>query len=1074
MNTSKNNTAIPVAERYQYEIDLSANTAAAQVVRLTGEQKSVLELGPGPGTILRYLARHQQCTVSAVELDQACADALRDVCQTVVQGNLNQSDWLQAFAGQRFDVIIAADVLEHLQNPWQCLRDMRSLLTADGYAVISIPNVGHNSVLASLMTGRFPYQSRGLLDQTHLRFFTRHDFEQVLFECGLLPSHWFAIQKPAAEAELGHHWTTLNPVQQQMLNANPYGNDYQYVVRAYASNEAGHIAKTQALMDDTHAINVRQQQENERLSGLLENRQQSLENAHQKIADLVRQFELQDHHYLQLLSEKDQSYAALTQEFHTGIEQQHALSAQIGLEKNQQLVLQQEIEKTGQVVMDLQQQLRQADARIEELWNSTSWKITKPIRVLRRLFGGISVRAQLRNAYRVMPAPVQSVLNQTGITATLRNNLPAAESGQSWVCAVGTAAGTNPFDGLLNGSAPDGIEDVFFWGVIDWHFRFQRPQQLAIGFHHRRHRVFYISSELVNRTEPGYQVEAIVGMHNVFQIRLYGNSAPPIYHHSADSNLLRQLQTGFAMLLQDAEIKDLISIVQHPFWLPMARSAPSSRLVYDCMDHHEGFGNCPPDVIAGERALMAEADTLIVTSDWLYNIAKDKNPNTFIVRNACEFRHFSQRPADVYHDPKQRKILGYFGAISDWFDCSIVAKLAEHFPECLILLVGADTCGAAKKLAKYGNVKLTGEVPYQQLPHYLYAFDVCILPFQIIDLTLATNPVKVYEYMCSGKPVVSVQLPELASMKQMVYLADDSNQFIAHCEQALQEAPDAPQRQQRITYASEQTWVHRAEELESALEQSRSPLVSIVVVTYNNLNLTQLCLASIEAETTHIRYEIIIVDNASSDGTQDYLQQFAAGKAHVSLILNDDNTGFSKANNQGLAQAKGDYLVVLNNDTVVTRGWASSLIRHCRKNPEIGLIGPVTNNIGNEAKIDIQYDSLNEMPTKAREYTLTHLGQSFDIRTLAFFCVMITRQAYDQIGGLDEAFGLGFFEDDDYCRRAEAAKFRVVCADDVFVHHNLSASFNKLGQERKQELFLKNKAIYEAKWGKWIPHSYRT
>jgi GT2 family glycosyltransferase len=143
------------------------------------------------------------------------------------------------------------------------------------------------------------------------------------------------------------------------------------------------------------------------------------------------------------------------------------------------------------------------------------------------------------------------------------------------------------------------------------------------------------------------------------------------------------------------------------------------------------------------------------------------------------------------------------------------------------------------------------------------------------------------------------------------------------------------------------------------------------------------------------------------------------------------------------------------------------------ENPEIGLIGPVTNNIGNEAKIDITYDSLDEMPVRAREYTLTHLGQSFDIRTLAFFCVMITRKAYDKIGGLDEAFGLGFFEDDDYCRRAEAEKFRIVCADDVFVHHNLSASFNKLGQERKQELFLKNKAIYEAKWGKWIPHSYR-
>ena len=310
-------------------------------------------------------------------------------------------------------------------------------------------------------------------------------------------------------------------------------------------------------------------------------------------------------------------------------------------------------------------------------------------------------------------------------------------------------------------------------------------------------------------------------------------------------------------------------------------------------------------------------------------------------------------------------------------------------------------------------------------------------------------------------------------MKDFVYLADDKAHFIKHCETALQEPADAETRSKRIAYASEQTWIHRAEELEDALESSTLPFVSIVVVTYNNLDLTKLCLASIDAETRNVRYEIIIVDNASSDGSPQYLQEFANGRDDVVLILNQDNTGFSKANNQGLAQAKGDYLVVLNNDTVVTSGWATGLIRHCKKDPTIGLIGPVTNNIGNEAKIEIQYDSLQEMPAKARDYTLRHLGQSFDIRTLAFFCVMITRQTYDRIGGLDEAFGLGFFEDDDYCRRVDEAKLRIVCADDVFVHHNLSASFNKLGQERKQELFQKNKAIYEAKWGKWVPHSYR-
>ncbi len=554
---------------------------------------------------------------------------------------------------------------------------------------------------------------------------------------------------------------------------------------------------------------------------------------------------------------------------------------------------------------------------------------------------------------------------------------------------------------------------------------------------------------------------------------MHAVAAPPIYENKAHGKLLNQLQQGLAYLLHCAGTTNAISVVQHPFWLPLARCLPTSHMAYDCMDHHEGFGNCPPEVIAAERALMRESDTLIVTSDWLYDIAKDKNSNISIVRNACEFKHFNEVPASVFQDLRNRKIIGYFGAIANWFDCSLIEQLASALPDCLILLIGHDTCGAGKKFSRFNNIQLIGEVPYQTLPYYLHAFDVCILPFQIINLTLATNPVKVYEYMCSGKPIVSVKLPELANMDKFVYLADNGQQFIEHCKTALSESNDSVVRKERIDFASEQTWVHRAQEFELALEKSSRPLVSIVVVTYNNLDLTKLCLASIDAETSGVRYEIIIVDNASTDGSPSYLENFSLNRLDVKLILNQDNSGFSKANNQGLAAAQGDYLVVLNNDTVVTRGWASSLIRHCRKDSTIGLIGPVTNNIGNEAKIHIEYESLDDMPSKAREYTLAHLGETFDINTLAFFCVMITRKAYEQVGNLDEAFGLGFFEDDDYCRRIEQAGYRLVCADDVFVHHNLSASFNKLGQERKQELFTRNKAIYEAKWGKWLPHSYR-
>jgi GT2 family glycosyltransferase len=165
-------------------------------------------------------------------------------------------------------------------------------------------------------------------------------------------------------------------------------------------------------------------------------------------------------------------------------------------------------------------------------------------------------------------------------------------------------------------------------------------------------------------------------------------------------------------------------------------------------------------------------------------------------------------------------------------------------------------------------------------------------------------------------------------------------------------------------------------------------------------------------------------------------------------------------------------MVLLNNDTEVTSGWLRTLMNHLRLDGTLGLIGPVTDNIGNEARIRIGYDNPEEMRHRARSYTLQHLGETFAIRTLAFFCVMMPRVVYADVGQLDEAYGLGFFEDDDYCRRVERAGWRIECAEDVFIHHHLSASFNKLGKGRK-ELLERNRRIYEAKWGPWIPHKQR-
>ncbi|WP_434647840.1 glycosyltransferase [Pseudomonas sp. D1-2] len=619
-----------------------------------------------------------------------------------------------------------------------------------------------------------------------------------------------------------------------------------------------------------------------------------------------------------------------------------------------------------------------------------------------------------------------------------------------------------------------GQPTILMFGVIDWHFRIQRPQNLAKELARAGQTTFYISNNFIDDDAPGFEAEPLAGSDRLFQIRFKVRGAPAIYHAPPSAAAIHQLCQGLAMLLESANLGAVDCIVQHAYWFPMARRVPNATLVYDCMDHHEGFGNVAQELLDLEIALMRRADLLVATSDWIEQHGKRENGNVKVIRNACEFSFFRQRPDKVYQDTANRKIIGYYGVIAEWFDLDLVKQVARTFAQHLILLIGSDTVQARKYFKSCPNVVFEGEVPYASLPYYLHAMDVCLLPFKVMPLTLATNPVKVYEYLSAGKPVVSVKLPELSQFGELVWTVEQPTQFISAVRNVLDALPEAgATRQARQSFAQGQTWQHRAASLRQAIATLPLPKVSVVVLTYNNLELTKACLDSLLTQSQYPNLEIIVVDNHSSDQTPTYLTAWADGHPDRIVILNSENKGFAAGNNLGLAAATGDYLVILNNDTVVTAGWVRGLIRHLRDNKEIGIIGPITNNIGNEAKVGTHYERIEDMPAEAARLTRARMGEWFEINTLAFFCVMLPRSTYEQIGGLCEEYGLGFFEDDDYCRRVQRRGMRAACAEDVFVHHHLSASFNALGASKKQALFEKNRAIYESKWGTWVPHRYR-
>jgi hypothetical protein len=160
---------------------------------------------------------------------------------------------------------------------------------------------------------------------------------------------------------------------------------------------------------------------------------------------------------------------------------------------------------------------------------------------------------------------------------------------------------------------------------------------------------------------------------------------------------------------------------------------------------------------------------------------------------------------------------------------------------------------------------------------------------------------------------------------------------------------------------------------------------------------------------------------------------------------------------------------------IVTPNWLVGLIRHL-DNDEVGLVGPVTNAAPNVARVPTTYGTYGELISFAAERAHRLGGHAIEIDVATMFCVAMRRDVFEQVGRLDEEFGIGQFEDDDYARRVRRAGFRVVCAEDVFVHHFGEASFGRLAPsgEYAQQI-QRNRERFEAKWGvEWTPHERRS
>lgn len=234
-----------------------------------------------------------------------------------------------------------------------------------------------------------------------------------------------------------------------------------------------------------------------------------------------------------------------------------------------------------------------------------------------------------------------------------------------------------------------------------------------------------------------------------------------------------------------------------------------------------------------------------------------------------------------------------------------------------------------------------------------------------------------------------------------------------------------------------------------------SKLTSIIIPTSNGREWLANCLYSIR-EHTASPYEIIVVDNGSTDGTPDFLRE-----EKVIFLSSAVNRGFPAACNLGIRLSRGDTVLLLNDDVIVSPGWLDRLLGCLYREEGTGMAGPMTNYASGQQQTTLPYTSLQDM---AAHFRTAYEGQQVEVKRLVGFCLLIKREVLHTVGLLDERFTPGHYEDDDLCYRARLAGYRLMIAKDTFVYHRGSASFTKQGEEAVNSLLETNRNRFMAKW----------
>ena len=298
-----------------------------------------------------------------------------------------------------------------------------------------------------------------------------------------------------------------------------------------------------------------------------------------------------------------------------------------------------------------------------------------------------------------------------------------------------------------------------------------------------------------------------------------------------------------------------------------------------------------------------------------------------------------------------------------------------------------------------------------------------------------------------------IKTEQYTDMKRMV--AEEFKEFNT---QSSKETEDA-----RLRFSDETVFVSL---LDTSIASEGVPgLTSIIILNLNGADHIRQCIESIKV-STKVPYDLIVVDNGSSDSSLEYLRSLS----DIKLIENPENAGAPYARNQGLALAEGEYIAFLDNDTVVTEGWLECFIAYANAEPSVGVWGPRSNYAsGPQFVQNARYSNYEELQAFSRGWAAANVKNASYVGRLILFCLFVKREVIQKIGGIDAAFGKWGWEDDDFGVRAQIAGYRLGIAHEIYIHHTGSQTAQTANIDY-DALLQENWQVFRKKWNvDWKP-----